>query len=246
MNAQTKTRLVGLAVAAAAVMCVAGPAQALSDYGDVTAKFDGRPVAGTGDASTGGVFQFTRAVGGLNNDFGDSLLTNNPVNQFIGMCIERGENISQGNTYYWTVRDLADAPIATPGAMGSTKATDVAKLVTLALGGNLANLLTVGEPTVTAMQIALWEITTETLGGAYNLGTGTWQAANATAAGWLATLNDNTNTVVGASRLFALTRAGVQDQLVQVVPIPAAAWLLGSGLLGLFGLARRKKAAATA
>jgi hypothetical protein len=27
------------------------------------------------------------------------------------------------------------------------------------------------------------------------------------------------------------------------VPIPAAAWLLGSGLLGLFGLARRKRAA---
>jgi hypothetical protein len=30
---------------------------------------------------------------------------------------------------------------------------------------------------------------------------------------------------------------------VQVVPIPAAAWLFGSGLLGLIGIARRKKAA---
>ena len=29
----------------------------------------------------------------------------------------------------------------------------------------------------------------------------------------------------------------------QVVPIPAAAWLFGSGLLGLVGIARRKKAA---
>ena len=48
----------------------------------------------------------------------------------------------------------------------------------------------------------------------------------------------------GASGLFALTSAGAQDFIVQVVPIPAAAWLLGSGLLGLFGLARRKKAAA--
>lgn len=28
----------------------------------------------------------------------------------------------------------------------------------------------------------------------------------------------------------------------EVVPIPAAAWLFGSGLLGLFGIARRKKA----
>ena len=30
---------------------------------------------------------------------------------------------------------------------------------------------------------------------------------------------------------------------VQVVPIPAAVWLFGSGLLGLVGIARRKKAA---
>ena len=30
---------------------------------------------------------------------------------------------------------------------------------------------------------------------------------------------------------------------VQVVPIPAAAWLFGSGLLGMIGIARRKKAA---
>jgi hypothetical protein len=28
-----------------------------------------------------------------------------------------------------------------------------------------------------------------------------------------------------------------------IVPIPAAAWLFGSGLLGLIGIARRKKAA---
>ena len=31
--------------------------------------------------------------------------------------------------------------------------------------------------------------------------------------------------------------------LIQAVPVPAAAWLFGSGLLGLVGFARRKKAA---
>jgi len=31
----------------------------------------------------------------------------------------------------------------------------------------------------------------------------------------------------------------------QAVPVPAAAWLFGSGLLGLFGMARRKRAGLT-
>ena len=37
--------------------------------------------------------------------------------------------------------------------------------------------------------------------------------------------------------------AGLQIQEVTAVPIPPAVWLFGSGLLGLVGLARRKKAA---
>jgi len=32
------------------------------------------------------------------------------------------------------------------------------------------------------------------------------------------------------------------DVQVQVVPLPAAVWLFGSGLLGLVGIASRKKA----
>ena len=36
----------------------------------------------------------------------------------------------------------------------------------------------------------------------------------------------------------------VRDKiLTEVVPVPAAVWLFGSGLLGLIGIARRKKAA---
>lgn len=41
--------------------------------------------------------------------------------------------------------------------------------------------------------------------------------------------NDRTDTQLGSV-------------LVRVVPLPPAAWLLGTGLLGLFGVARRKKA----
>ena len=40
------------------------------------------------------------------------------------------------------------------------------------------------------------------------------------------------------------TLYGTRGDGNQVVPIPAAAWLLGSGLLGLFALGRRRKASA--
>jgi len=35
---------------------------------------------------------------------------------------------------------------------------------------------------------------------------------------------------------------GVMDPIHTAVPVPAAVWLFGSGLLGLVGVARRKKA----
>jgi len=38
-------------------------------------------------------------------------------------------------------------------------------------------------------------------------------------------------------RLYALSEE------ITIVPVPAAAWLFGSGLLGLTGMARRKKVA---
>jgi hypothetical protein len=52
-------------------------------------------------------------------------------------------------------------------------------------------------------------------------------------------------TVIGASAFFATLESGTADFSldfkVTAVPIPAAAWLFGSGLLGLIGIARRKK-----
>jgi len=41
----------------------------------------------------------------------------------------------------------------------------------------------------------------------------------------------------------SVARTGAIDIGVSAVPVPAAAWLFGSGLLGLVGMARRKKAA---
>jgi hypothetical protein len=234
---------------------IALPAQALTDYGDVTATFKDR-TAGTGAAASGGIFFWDRSVGGTRNDFSGTLLPNTTANRFITFCIEVGENVSKGVKYSWTVRDLKDAPQVTPATtMGEQRATDIAKLITIALGGQLANALTASSDIVSAVQIALWEIATDRLAGDYSLATGGFQVtgANATsaaglkAAEWLTALNGDrlSNNIKAATGLVALTERGVQDQIGQV-PLPAAAWLLGSGLLGLFGLARRKKAAAAA
>jgi hypothetical protein len=41
--------------------------------------------------------------------------------------------------------------------------------------------------------------------------------------------------------LRAITNPDKQDYVVQVVPIPAAAWLFGSALMGTLALGRRKQ-----
>ena len=51
-----------------------------------------------------------------------------------------------------------------------------------------------------------------------------------------------TNSVIDYGRVDAAGAWAVQSGDVGAVPVPAAVWLFGSGLLGLVGVARRKKA----
>jgi len=266
MKAATRMKLLGVVAGVAAAVAVASPAQALSNYGGVEAAWTGNryPAAGNG-----GVFAFNRNENASGDNFPGKLVGGAPTGDFIGICLEIGENVTR-NYLTYTIRDLKDAPQRTPNTtMGDTRADDVARLVTLAFGGYLANALTAGQTNVLAFQIALWEISTDRANGPYSLATngtgGAFTANNPNiSAGmlpavvssaltqantWLGILNNSNNGTGLARNLFAMTRGVIgeeqaQDMLVQVVPIPAAAWLLGSGLLGLFGIARRRRTVA--
>jgi hypothetical protein len=225
-----------LALALTGSMLSAGTAYA---FDTVVATYNGVS-PGLSNGVRGGVFNFTRTGGTSALE-----LVPGPAGTFIGICLDLGNNISSGT---WDVRNLADAPV--PGApMGVTKAADIGKLIQGVLGGALAGASGLSNFNASALQLAVWEIVNET-SGTYNLLAGTFIISGAT--GGDAAVAGQANTYLGmmaatsAANLYALMNDGNQDMLVQAVPIPAAAWLLGSGLLGLFGLARRKTAVATA
>jgi hypothetical protein len=117
------------------------------------------------------------------------------------------------------------------------------------LGGKLTSLLGQSDEYATAFQLAIWEIVNET-SLPYSLDDGSFTRDSGSAAAilanaWLADLNAGAIGWTPATGLLALTSSTVQDMLVQT-PIPAAAWLLGSGLLGLFGISRRRQRKAVA
>lgn len=59
---------------------------------------------------------------------------------------------------------------------------------------------------------------------------------------WTFSFLNGTQAVAGADPRFTSATWAVRDGDVAVVPLPAAAWLLGSALLGLIGMLRRASA----
>ena len=228
-------------VALAGCMLLAGTAQA-AYYGDLNATYQGVNPGGS-NGVPGGVFNFTKVAAGTT--FNTPLLDNSPAGTFIGFCLDVAQYVATPVLY--KVQDLTDAPV--PGTkISSAKSLDIAKLVGGVLGGSFNNVGTVLNSALkaSAFQLAIWEIVNET-SGTYDTSLGwVWGSADDDVRAQAQTYLGMITGATAASNLYALVSDGNQDFLVQAVPIPAAAWLLGSGLLGLFGLARRKTAVATA
>jgi len=111
--------------------------------------------------------------------------------------------------------DAYGMPAPTGTVDGSSIDVDFSSL---RLGGSIASL---------SGSIPLWPLTTSLDTGFYDSNTGDFELTwvNHSGSGWLH--KDITVTLSG---------------YLTTVPVPAAVWLFGSGLLGLVGVARRKKA----
>jgi hypothetical protein len=220
--------------AVAAVFLVAAPATAATlnvsqqnsswayrdasgDISTVRAEVISYSIGGTAHRSWAGAFRLT----------GTS--QSGAVQDFLAFCLQPLEGWNLGEFNVGT--NLSQTVVGKLGALMT----------------NAASLIT-DRATGAAFQTAVWEIVTET-SGAYDLNNGVFRltasSANAasTAQSWLNNINtgawtSNTNPVI-------LTRAGTQDLLTTIapVPLPAAGVMLLGGLAGMFGLRRRRKQA---
>ncbi len=174
------------------------------------------------------------------------LLTYNTQTQsdlFVSFCIDLADGIGvPSNDNVWDVVSLNDAPDPSAGPMNA-RAADLEKLLGGAITtGSLNDALLLSATDAAALQIAVWEVVHES-SESYNVASGLVRFQNA-AEGVLAqatTYLTGISTAKGMVGLKGLTSPDRQDFVGQVVPIPAAAWLFGSALMGTIALGRRKQ-----
>lgn len=205
---------------------------------DIT-SLPGNPGEAFSSTEYAGIFDFTLNSGNLNTYDADS---------FVSFCIDVTDSITVGSAHTWNVVSLADAPDQSSGPMGSTRADALATLLGSNLGTSLNDAVTVLDDNTkrAAMQVAIWEVVFESAGGPYKVAEGNAKFTNNDTVTAQAQLYLDNIAEIGTkmSGLVGLTSTNTQDFIGQV-PIPAAAWLFGSALIGTIAIGRRKTKAKT-
>jgi hypothetical protein len=256
MKRMTKLSAVSSALAMVGALAVSGEVLAEQVTGTLDSyeplSNSDRVIVSISALPGGGSFSGTEYAGlGYFTQQSGPLLTYN-TNKFVSFCVDLSDNIGvPSGTKVWDVVSLGDAANTPSGPMGDQRAAALALLLGSndpGSGGSLndyRNLSTDVERA--AMQVAVWEVAFETpsTAGSYSLSTGNAKFTTtgsgdsatilSTAQGYL----DNMTVGISMGGLVGLTSTETQDFIGQV-PIPAAAWLFGSALIGAVGLGRRK------
>jgi len=166
-----------------------------------------------------------------------------------GWCIEPTEYVNRKSTT-WEIVDLADGNNSASG-LGTQRANYLRELFHFVMP-DFSQLT--DRTTGLALQIATWEIVSDNALGKFDLGSGNAIFSNANPAsavslaqGWLNTVINDGEQDAMLDNLYAMTRDGKQDQIVQFnlprevpserIPVPATFLLL---LVGLGLLAGRR------
>jgi len=212
------------------------------DYIEYDVEFkDGSTITNRGTYT--GIFNFEGA-----QNIDDVSPVSGPIDlfnddQFVSFCIDLEDTIGPGHhEVTWQLTNLADAPDANAGPMGATKANDIAKVLGYTIdSGRLNDARFLSNAKAQAVQAVIWEIVHEKSTNSYDLASGTARFRGLTSGalhqvdGILAGFGSAT----AMQGLVGLSKDGKQDFIGQV-PIPAAAWLFGSALVGTAALGRRR------
>jgi hypothetical protein len=188
------------------------------------------------------------------NGYGVAFNVTDGVNDFVAWCLDINHYLNLSSDY--TINNT-DPYQNQPGVvLTAGQITDLNSLFNTAY----ATLdLNVGAQ-VAGFQLALWEIAFEDVGNAYDIVAGdflsVWNTTNAAVSNAAAYLANLGGTATGSYNLTFweatpqqngnhsqnLISASPGGGILPPVPLPAAGWMLGIGLLGLYGAKRRKKA----